>query len=327
MSLRCFMGMAVVVLAVDGACAEVAYDPMKLSASVQVEVKDLEFVDAKRARKIPLRVYYDPKSTKPLPLVMFSHGLGGSRENNGYLGRHWAQRGYVVVAMQHAGSDSAVWKGEKGGGRFAKLKKAANMENALARFADVKAVLDQLGKWQGEKGHLLFEKMDLTRVGMSGHSFGAVTTQAVCGQSTGRRGAEHADKRIDAALAMSPSLPPFGMPEAAFGAVKIPWMLMTGTKDSSPIGRTSPEDRQKVYSALPPGGKYQLVLKDAEHMAFSDRTLLGLKHRNANHHRVITALSTAFWDTWLKKEKAAKGWLEGEGAKGVLGEGDGWRRK
>ncbi len=303
------------------------YDPMELAEGVRVEEKDVEFVDGKRGREIPLRVYHDAKATTALPVVLFSHGLGGSRENNGYLGRHWAARGYVVVVMQHAGSDEAVWKEAKGAERFTKLKAAANLENALARFADVTAVLDQLEKWQGEKGHWLSGKMDLTRVGMSGHSFGAVTTQAVSGQGGFQGGAKYTDARIDAALAMSPSLPAWGTPEAAFGKVKVPWMLMTGTEDSSSIGRTKPEDRQKVYPALPPGGKYELVLKDAEHMAFSDRTILGREHRNPNHHRAIIALSTAFWDVYLKNDSAAKGWLDGGGAKGVLEEGDGWERK
>jgi len=303
------------------------YDPMELPEGVTVEEKDVEMVDGKRGREIPLRVYYDAKATKALPVVLFSHGLGGSRENNGYVGRHWAARGYVVVAMQHAGSDEAVWKEAKGGGRFAKLKEAANVENALARFADVTAVLDQLEKWEGEEGHWLHGKMDLTRVGMSGHSFGAVTTQAVSGQGGFPGGAKYTEGRIDAALAMSPSLPAWGTPEAAFGKVKIPWMLMTGTKDSSSIGRTTAEDRRKVYPALPPGGKYELVLNDGEHMAFSDRTILGREHRNLNHHRAIIALSTAFWDSYLKNEAGAKGWLDGQGAKGVLEEGDLWERK
>ena len=35
-------------------------------------------------------------------MILLSHGLGGSREVGTYLGEHWAARGFVVVAMQHA---------------------------------------------------------------------------------------------------------------------------------------------------------------------------------------------------------------------------------
>jgi hypothetical protein len=40
-----------------------------------------------------------------------------------------------------------------------------------------------------------------------------------------------------------------------------------------------------------------LVLHNAEHSVFTDRPLPGEREpRNPNHHRVILALSTAFWD-------------------------------
>ena len=48
---------------------------------------------------------------------------------------------------------------------------------------DVPAVLDQLEAWNKTSGHQLAGRLDLTRVGMSGHSFGAITTQAVSGQT------------------------------------------------------------------------------------------------------------------------------------------------
>ena len=62
-------------------------------------------------------------------------------------------------------------------------------------------------------------------------------------------------------------------------------------------------------------------------MAFSDRTLRGRNHRNPNHHQAIIALSTAFWDAHLKKQAPARKWLDGGGAKSILGEGDRWQRK
>ena len=51
---------------------------------------------------------------------------------------------------------------------------------------------------------------------------------------------------------------------------------MTGTKDDSPIGNQSPEDRLAVYPALPATiDRYELVLHDALHSAFSERALPG----------------------------------------------------
>jgi len=126
----------------------------------------------------------------------------------------------------------------------------------------------------------------------------------------------------------SPSRPKRGTPEKAFGGVAIPWMLMTGTRDVSTIGEGSLDSRLAVYPALPPGGKYELVLDGARHSAFTDRILPGdNEQRNPNHHRVILALSTAFWDAYLKNDPAARAWLDGDGPRSILEEKDRWQRK
>uniref|UniRef100_UPI003561ABB6 alpha/beta hydrolase family protein n=1 Tax=Pontiella sp. TaxID=2837462 RepID=UPI003561ABB6 len=165
-------------------------------------------------------------------------------------------------------------------------------------------------------------------IGMSGHSFGAVTTQAVSGQTAAGGRLSATDARIKAACAFSPSSPRAGRPEKAFGKVAIPWMLMTGTKDLSVIGDTDLESRMAVYPALPPGGKYELVLDNAEHSAFSQRALPGdSEKRNPNHHRAILALSTAFWDAYLREDPAAKAWLDGSGPGSVIEAKDRWQRK
>jgi len=109
--------------------------------------------------------------------------------------------------------------------------------------------------------------------------------------------------------------------------VKIPWMLMTGTEDISPIGDIDVESRLAVYPALPEGRKYELVLDGAKHSAFSDNPLPGDGgKRNPNHHRAILALSTAFWDAYLKNDPAAKAWLDGNGPATVLEEKDRWQK-
>lgn len=104
-------------------------------------------------------------------------------------------------------------------------------------------------------------------------------------------------------------------------------MMMTGTKDQSAIGNTTPESRREVYAALPAGSKYELVLKDAQHMAFSDRTLFGKEQRNPNHHNAIKALSTAFWETYLQDSQAARAWLDGDAPKAMLDPDDVWQSK
>jgi predicted dienelactone hydrolase len=308
--------------------AEPGYDPLALPQVQVQEPQQLVVKDEARSREIPLRVFLPAKKLQS-PVVLFSHGLGGSRDNNTYLGKHWATRGYVVVFLQHPGSDESVWREARPLERMAAMKRAANLENFMLRAKDVPVVIDQLERWNSEEGHVLSGQLDLKRVGMSGHSFGAVTTQAVSGQTFVRGRASLVDDRIKAAIAFSPSGPRDGAdPAKPFGQVKIPWMLMTGTNDVALIGNVDVKSRLSVFPALPPGGKYELVLAKAEHSAFNERPLPGDKEtRNPNHHRVILALSTAFWDAYLREDASAKEWLDGEGPKELLEKGDRWQKK
>ncbi|QDT15158.1 alpha/beta hydrolase family protein [Alienimonas californiensis] len=305
------------------------YDPLALPTDFEAKPLDLTVHDAQRDRDVPLRVRL-PNAEGPAPVLLFSHGLGGNKEGGTYLAEHWAARGYVTANLQHPGSDDAVWRDAPLGRRLAAMKQAASAGNLQSRIADVQTTLDQLKIWNEEQGHPLFGRLDLGRVGMSGHSFGAVTTQHVSGQSLGRLGPQGADPRIDAAVALSPSAPSRGTPAEAFGEVAIPWLLMTGTKDDGAgVTTQTPESRRQVFPALPPTiDRYQLVLKDAEHHAFADvRGGFGQRTRNPNHHWAIRALTTAFWDAHLRADPAAKSWLHGEGANGVLEKGDEWQAR
>jgi predicted dienelactone hydrolase len=310
--------------------ATFAYDPLKVPEAALAAPLDFTVQDASRERALPIRVYL-PAASKAAPVVLFSHGLGGSRENNPYLGKHWSARGYAVIFVQHPGSDESVWKGQGPARIPMAMKQAASVQNFILRAADIPAVLDQLTHWNAEEAHALRGRLDLTRVGMSGHSFGAVTTQAVSGQ-TMPIGRSLTDPRIKAAVMMSPSVPAAGNAERAFGSVTMPWLLMTGTKDVARIGGMTLggnlDSRLGVYPALPPGDKYELVLHEAEHGAFGERALPGEgRQQNPNHHRVILALSTAFWDAFLQGDAEAKSWLNGEGARSVLEKEDKWQRK
>jgi len=292
-----------------------AYDPMRRSGGEPPPPLDLNVADEGRDRTVPIRVFSPPGdgSAGPCPIVLFSHGLGGSRKGGGFLGNHWAARGYVVPAPR----------------RLAAMRDAASLENLRARVRDVSAVLDALATWNGSPGHPLAGRLDLDRVGMSGHSFGAQTTQAVSGQSFPLVGRRSTDPRIKAAVIMSPGTPRGRRdPGDAFAEVTIPWLLLTGTKDTSLIGGQTVESRLAVYPALPAGGAYELVLHDAEHSAFSDRALPGDREpRNPNHHRAILALTTAFWDAFLRDDDDARAWLDGDGPRQVLEADDHWQRK
>ena len=299
------------------------YDPLRVTeapiASLALDVKD-----SARDRALPLRVYL-PESAKPAPVILFSHGLGGSRDNNPYLGNHWAKRGYLVVFVQHPGSDESVWKSKPALQRMTAMKQAASLDNLIARGKDIPFVIDTLTTWNQDKKHPLHGRMNLDVIGMSGHSFGANTTQSVAGQVYPGSRLSFTEPRIDAAVMMSPGPPAIGDPAKAFGSISIPCLLMTGTEDDSPIGKQTPEDRLKVFPHLTNAPAWQVVFDGANHMDFGQRSLRGGEIKNTRYHQAILALTTAFWDSTLQHNATATEWLMGKGATSALDPKDVWQ--
>jgi len=220
--------------------------------------------------------------------------------------------------VQHAGSDESVWKGSGPGKGMLAMKQAASVENFFARNKDIPPVIDALVRWNGAKEHALHNRLDPDHICMSGHSFGANTTQAVAGEVFARARVSFLEPRISAAVMMSPSAPAGGDPAEAFASIKIPCLLMTGTNDDSPIGTTTAADRQKVFPCLQAAPAWQVVFDKGTHMSFGDRDLLGKSQNENRYHRATLALTSAFWDAQLKGDAAAKSWLNGSGAKSVL---------
>ena len=318
----CWVYLPLTVLA--GWADAAAYDPLRVATNFQPAQLNLTLHDTNRDRRIPLKVYF-LANRAPAPVVLFSHGLGGTRDGNSFLGEHWAARGYVVVFVQHPGSDDAVWRDKPRSERMPAMKNAASLSNFLQRAQDVAMVLNELERMNEVPVNDLAGRLG-KNVGMSGHSFGAITTQAVSGQTFLVGGQRFTDSRIKAAIAFSPSTPRLGRADDAFGSVKIPWLLMTGTKDISLIGQADLNSRLGVYPALRGAPKYELVLHNAEHSAFTDSAIPGDREpRNPNHHRVILAISTAFWDAYLRDDADALAWLHGSGPRKVMEPSDRWQ--
>jgi predicted dienelactone hydrolase len=295
----------------------------KKAGPATVDTLKLDLKDEKRDRVVPIKVYFPRDAAKPCPVILFSHGLGGSRDGYEYLGQHWASHGYVAVHLQHLGSDEAVWKGSKQ--VLEDLKKAiANPVNAANRPLDVKFVLDQLTKLN-ESDKTLKGRLDLEHVGMAGHSFGAWTTLAIAGQTffpTDDKEINTADSRIKAAIAMSPNAPKKEHLDRAYKNIKIPVFTMTGTKDTSPVDpNLKPEDRLAPFQNIKGVDQYLLVFKDGDHMVFSGRSkLLPGGERDEELQQYVRAVSLAFWDATLKGDATAKAYLNDGAFKKVLGE-------
>ena len=116
-----------------------AYDPLAVDPNFKPQVRDMSVHDPARNRDIPIRIYL-AATEKPEPVILFSHGLGGTRAGSKFLGEQWSARGYVAAFLQHPGSDDGVWKNEPPAERLAAMRGAISLENFLLRVRDVPAV-------------------------------------------------------------------------------------------------------------------------------------------------------------------------------------------
>jgi predicted dienelactone hydrolase len=275
--------------------------------------------DEARKRDVPVKIYYPAKGNGPFPIIIFSHGLGGSREGYEYLGRYWAGCGYVSVHLQHLGSDDSVWRDAGGlaAGADAIKKSAADVSNAINRTQDVSFGIDQMMKLNTAADSPLKGKLDTAEIGMSGHSFGGWTTTAIAGEDFGEGKPSLGDPRVKAAVSMSAPVPPPAQREHAFEKITIPIFYMTGTLDDSPIGETKAAERRIPFDKTSHAETCLVIFNGADHMTFSGHLLP--RDSDTGFQSLICAGSVAFWDAYLRGNAAAKDWLYNGGYTALIG--------
>ncbi len=274
-----------------------AADPYGDPGPHGIRILEEVWADDARARDVPVRIYR-PHGIEDPPVVIVSHGLGGSRRGLAYLGRHWASHGYLSVHLQHAGSDEYVWRDVPVGRRGAALARAANPLTATQRPVDVSFALDEVARRFG----LAVDG----RSAVAGHSFGAYTAIASAGAVFS--GAAFGDPRLAAAIALSPP----SMRTATFDAVAIPTLHATGSRDDGVVAEYGPELRRSAFDGIDGPPKYFLWFDGADHMVFGGAPR-GPRNDALDAHiegRVLAA-TTAFLAAYVRKDPAARAWLDG----------------
>jgi len=281
------------------------------------EVEDLVLHDGKRDKDLHVRIFY-PQTEGKFPVVVFSHGAGGSQNCCDGLTRHWASYGYVTIQPTH--DDSAVQRRNQGEEniRFLQAVRDALKKPALweSRPLDISYVLDAL-PLLGKRVPGLLGKIDADRIGAGGHSMGSYTTEAIAGALVdlpGQPGRNFADPRVKAALCLSPQGPgQFGLNDHSFDRISLPYMGMTGSLDSlGPVA--SPAWHKTPFERSQPGDKYHLFIEGANHMSFiAPRTLApGRAEQGRNIFDYTNSASLAFWDAYLKDDARAKQYLQSD---------------
>jgi predicted dienelactone hydrolase len=247
--------------------------------------------DAARNREIAITVYRPTKGEGRKPVVIFSHGAGGSGKGYRYFGEAMAKRGYVCIHPDHKGSDTAIMKpGWPVVSHIAIKKVVADPAQWEARALDIKYLLDHLKE--------IAPDADPSKVALAGHSMGAMTVMEIGGATMHYRSVSmnFGDPRVKAFVAISPQGPDpgKGFEQDSWSRLERPFLVVTGSLDHG-LGGQPATWRREPYDRMPARDKYLLWIEGAAHASFFER-----------FSDEVIEVASEFLDAYVKNDAASK---------------------
>lgn len=222
------------------------------------------------------------------PLVVISHGAGSSPEHHFLQAESFAQQGYVVAALTHAGDN--LWNQT--------LKRAVSL-NSFLRPKDMSAVIDALeaAAAAGEPSALArrAKAIDFSAgVVVVGHSMGGIAALALAGEGPSCADLEATfptggscsslppdwlapagllDRRVSAIIAMDPA-PLRRLPLSP--AAGVPALFFSGEQCVMSLTQWGfRNETEQYYEAWPPQHTHVLaVTKRSRHISFTNMCML-----------------------------------------------------
>jgi predicted dienelactone hydrolase len=233
------------------------------------------------------------------PLIVFSHGNGGTRHQNTFWCDYLASHGYIVVSADHTGNARMTIIN----GKVIPMQNSERAQSAKDRPKDVSFLLDKMMEWNKGADKRFADKIDPSRTAISGMSFGSFTSHW----------ASDADPRFKAVVAMSGAPP-------THTNLTIPTLRMLGTEDRTLgiAGNALIRHNHQIHK----GPAFLLELKNGGHFSFTDMFKItkqfgdgiGKGKRLGNNeeieftpmeitYKIINAYSIAFLGYYLKGQK------------------------
>jgi dienelactone hydrolase len=259
--------------------------PQREQVAYPVGVRTDTFVDSTRptpevaaigvagapTRTIPVTTWFPegkPARGKRFPLIVYAHGNGARGANTPELVKNWAARGYVVVAPD-----------------FPVSSRARSTLDAISDFEaqprDVQFVIDQLLDKRGDNE--LARTINPRRIGVAGHSLGAITALAVAYGAL-------SDPRVDAVISFA-GLPLLDGTNVA--SRPMPLLLVHGDNDSTiPVGQSQMMFQKAV------GPHYFITIIGGGHSPY-------LHAPDPETAQMLSTVTNAFWDAYLRGERRA----------------------
>ncbi|MBF2018383.1 MAG: alpha/beta hydrolase [Rivularia sp. T60_A2020_040] len=246
--------------------------------------------DVSRIRSFPLDIYLPqnlPQTTKPLPVIVISHGLGSDRSSFAYLAEYLASHGFVVAVPEHPGSNSQQLQALLGG----IANEVTDSREFIDRPLDVKYILDYLERLS-DSNPAYKGRFNMEQVGVIGQSFGGYTALALAGAEINFANLREncpvnqdtlnvslllqclalnlpefdynlSDSRVKAAVAINPvGSSVYG--QEGLSKINIPVMIVAGTADT-----VSPAYPEQIipFSWLTNENKYLVLMNGGTHFS------------------------------------------------------------
>jgi predicted dienelactone hydrolase len=297
-------------------------------------------------RSLVVDVYTPQSSQSPgrdrYPVIVISHGLGSDRTSLAYLAEHLASYGFGVFVLEHPGSNKKQLQALIRGTTQA----VADPVEFIDRPLDVSFVLDRF------QGDATFNRLNFQRVGVIGQSFGGYTALVLAGGTINPQQlkldcqtlentlnlsqllqcqAEKltgkvpplADPRVQAVIALNP-ISSTVLGQSGISKIAVPTMVVAGIADT--VAPALPE-QITPFTGLATVTKYLVTLDRGTHFSFLNDA------QNADNpfdipdevvgpnpalaRRYISALSVAFFQTYVANQPSFEAYLSAAYAKAI----------
>ncbi len=239
------------------------------------------------------------------PLLVFSHGYGGSGLGSVFFTEALAARGWIVACPDHHDRHAAVRirTGQqkdfdrRGLLQYAKKIAASGPDDRLKylyRLDEMRLALDSM-LTSDSFGKLI----DKNRIAVGGHSFGGFTALGISGAIK-----KYHDSRIKAVLLFSTGAGGYLFTEDELSAIQVPSLLFMGEREEKQLRGTTTMSAlsSKIFRNLSPP-KYFLEVKGSSHFSFNNRfsNRLGalLMSGSEEEFAVIRKYSIAFLEHYV----------------------------
>jgi dienelactone hydrolase len=237
-----------------------------------------------------------PVRTGKFPLVIFSHGNGGSRHQNTFWCDYLASHGYVIASADHTGNARiTIIDGE-----IIRMDPEQRRQSATDRPLDMSFLLDQLKKWNAGGDKRFAGRVDTDAVAATGMSFGSFAAVR----------AADIEPRYRAVIGMAAGAP-------ARENVTVPILMMLGHRDRT-IGDAGNAVIRANY-ARNTGPAFLLELKNGGHYSFTDMFKINPAFGDGvgaeftprdTTYEIVNSYSVAFLGIYLKGQKDYLKFLE-----------------